>query len=148
MPGFVDSIHLAEAEAAATFPVESCLAFAGRGVEGDRNFAPPTATLKRGYALTLVEVEALEAVLEETGIDLRGGRSRRQVHTRGVRLNELVGEEFTVGSVRCRGVELCEPCRHLESLTEPGVLKALVHRGGLRADVLADGEIAVGDGVS
>ncbi|MDX6594593.1 MAG: hypothetical protein QOJ13_3789 [Gaiellales bacterium] len=69
--------------------------------------------------------------------------------TRGVGLNDLVGREFTIGEVRCRGVELCEPCLALQEITgEPGLIKALVHRGGLRADILTDGEIAVGDAVS
>jgi MOSC domain-containing protein YiiM len=74
--------------------------------------------------------------------------SRRQVLTRGIDLNALVGREFTVGSVRCRGVELCEPCAHLQSVTQDGVLKGLVHRGGLRADVLNDGDVSVGDAVT
>jgi MOSC domain-containing protein YiiM len=70
------------------------------------------------------------------------------VHTRGIGLNDLVGKEFTVGGIRCRGVELCEPCRHLESMTEDGVIKAFVHRGGLRADILEGGTIRVGDAVA
>ena len=74
--------------------------------------------------------------------------SRRQVLTRGIDLNALGGREFTVGSVRCRGVELCEPCAQLQSVTQDGVLKGLVHRGGLRADVLNDGDVAVGDAVT
>jgi MOSC domain-containing protein YiiM len=64
-----------------------------------------------------------------------------------VRLNDLVGREFTVGGVRCVGVELCEPCLHLESLTRPGIIDELVHRGGLNADILSSGTIAVGDPV-
>jgi MOSC domain-containing protein YiiM len=70
---------------------------------------------------------------------------RRQVLTRGVRLNDLVGERFTVGGVECVGQELCEPCNHLQGLTYPGVLRGLVHRGGLRADIVSGGRIAVGD---
>jgi MOSC domain-containing protein YiiM len=69
------------------------------------------------------------------------------VTVRGVRLNDLVGKRFKVGDVECYGVELCEPCAHLESLTQPGVIKGLVHRGGLNADVLSGGEISVGDSV-
>ena len=81
-------------------------------------------------------------MLEE--LRLTGAEARRQVVTRGVRLNDLVGREFRVGTVACRGVRLCEPCEHLERLT--GVPKrSLVHRGGLRVDALSDGEIAVGD---
>jgi MOSC domain-containing protein YiiM len=84
-------------------------------------------------------------VLEDVG--LTGRESRRQVVVRGVRLNDLVGKRFRVGEVECFGVELCEPCLHLESLTRPGVIRDLTHRGGLNADILAGGTIAVGDPV-
>ena len=81
------------------------------------------------------------------GIDLSAAESRRNLLTRGVDVNELVGRRFAVGEVECAGIELCEPCRHLEGLTRPGVLKGLVHRGGLRAAVVRGGDIAVGDPV-
>ena len=68
--------------------------------------------------------------------------------TRGIDLNALVGRRFRVGALECEGIELCEPCTHLEGLTQPGVLKGLVHRGGLRASILSGGEIAVGDPVA
>ena len=146
--GTVDAIYITATEAAPVQPVDSVRAITGRGLEGDRYTAPPDRWAPSGTAISLIECEAIEAVAEEHGIDMSAGRSRRQVHTRGVRLNDLVGKEFTVGGIRCRGVELCEPCRHLESLTEPGVIKALVHRGGLRADILEGGSIAVGDAIA
>ena len=68
--------------------------------------------------------------------------------TRGVDVNSLVGKRFRIGDVECRGVELCEPCSHLQSLTQPGVIKGLTHRGGLNADILNDGHIGVGDSIS
>ena len=117
----------------------------GQGLEGDRYYAPGGAG--PGEALTLIAAEALEGLEADTGIRLSAADSRRQLLTRGVDLNALVGREFTVGSVRCRGVELCEPCAHLQSVTQDGVLAGLVHRGGLRADVLTDGDVAVGDPV-
>ena len=107
-----------------------------------------TAGAGAGEALTLIASEALEGLEADTGIRLSAADSRRQVLTRGIDLNMLVGREFTVGAVRCRGVELCEPCAHLQSVTQDGVLSGLVHRGGLRADVLSDGEVAVGDAVA
>jgi MOSC domain-containing protein YiiM len=113
---------------------------AGRGIEGDRKF-------DSNHDLTLVEAEALEGLTEDTGIELGPGESRRQVMTRGVSLNDLVGKRFRVGELECVGEELCEPCDHLQSLTKPGVLRGLVHRGGLCAEVLSGGEIAVGDSV-
>ena len=149
MSGTVESIHIAPARAAPVESVGAIQVYAGRGLEGDRNFVAEGATSGPGEAITLIEAEAIEAVRAEHGIDLRKGRSRRQVMTRGIGLNDLVGREFTVGGVRCRGVELCEPCRYLTGLLEePNLIKALVHRGGLRADVLDDGRIAVGDAVS
>jgi MOSC domain-containing protein YiiM len=125
-------------------PVESVRAFAGRGLEGNRYFfegdAPP------GRALTLIAAEAL-AEGAESGVDLEAAESRRNVLTRGIDLNALVGARFLVGDVECVGVELCEPCKTLEKLTRPGVIKAYVHRAGLNADILTDGEISVGDAV-
>ena len=111
----------------------------GRGISGDR------------YAdagdITLIEEEALAALTAETGIELTHEESRRQVLTRGVRLNDLVGKRFKVGEVECVGRELCEPCSHLQSLTRDGVLDGMVHRAGLNADIVAPGRIAVGDEV-
>ncbi len=120
-------------------PVESVSALAGKGLKGDRQFFEAGA--QRGEALTLIEAEALEDV------GLTGAQSRRQVVVRGVRLNDLVGKRFLVGDVECAGVRLCEPCTHLQSLTRPGIIKDLIHRGGLNADILTDGTISVGDPV-
>ena len=118
-------------------PVESVRAVAGKGLEGDRYFCADGAG--SGEALTLIEAE----VLEDVG--LTGPQARRQVIVRGVRVNGLVGRRFRIGEVECVGVELCEPCRHLQSLTRPGIIKDLTHRGGLRADILSGGTISVGD---
>jgi MOSC domain-containing protein YiiM len=84
----------------------------------------------------------------ETGIPLTPQESRRNVVTTGVDLNALVGRRFRVGDVECEGVELCEPCNHLESMTYPGLIKGMVHRAGLNADILTDGDISVGDAVA
>jgi len=97
--------------------------------------------------ITLIEAEALEAFAAETGIQLSHQESRRQVLTRGIRLNDLVGKRFTVGQVEVIGRELCEPCSHLQSLTRQGVLRGMVHRAGLNADIVTPGRIAVGDRV-
>jgi len=146
MSGHVEAINVRETSEAAAVSVQRVRLVSGRGVEGDRYYAPAGAG--SGEALTLIAAEALEGLEADTGIRLSAADSRRQVLTRGIDLNALVGREFTVGSVRCRGVELCEPCAHLQSVTQDGVLKGLVHRGGLRADVLSDGHVAVGDAVT
>jgi MOSC domain-containing protein YiiM len=143
--GRVEAIFLAEERAAPVYPVERAEVHAGKGLVGDRKYFANGA--KPGGALTLIAQEALEAMASEDGIELPPGASRRQVHTRGIDLNQLVGRRFRVGEIDCVGIELCEPCAHLESLTQPGVIKGLVHRGGLNADVLSGGEISVGDSV-
>ena len=118
-------------------PVESVAALAGKGLTGDRQFCTDGA--KPGEALTLIEAEAL------ADVGLTGAQSRRQVVVRGVRLNGLVGKRFRVGEVECAGIKLCEPCTHLQALTRPGIIKDLIHRGGLNADILTGGRIRVGD---
>ena len=149
-PGRVETLALAvDAEAPMTV-VDHATLRAGRGLEGDRYFEGRGTFSNwhaRGRDLTLIEAEALE------GLDLASGRlasaeARRNVVTRGIDLNALVGRRFFVGDVECRGQRLCEPCAHLERLTTPGTLRGLVHRGGLRADVLTDGVIRVGDRVA
>ena len=125
-------------------PVDRVRALAGKGLEGNRYFydeAPP------GRAVTLIAAEAIDDFRAGTGIPLTAAESRRNVLTRGIDVNALVGKRFRIGEVECLGVELCEPCAHLESVTHPGVLRGMVHRAGLNADILTDGEIAVGDPV-
>jgi MOSC domain-containing protein YiiM len=130
----VEEINIGPSDAIA--PVRSAVAIAGQGLKGDRHFREDGA--QAGEALTLIEAEAIEDV------GLSGAQSRRQVVVRGVRLNDLVGRRFRVGDVECLGVRLCEPCAHLQAMTRPGIIKELVHRGGLNADILTDGQISVG----
>jgi len=141
--GRVEGIFIAGEKRQLPVPVDRVRAVAGRGLEGNRHYyeqAPP------GRALTLIAAEAL-ADGASSGVELGADESRRNVLTSGIDLNALVGERFRVGDVECVGVELCEPCTTLEGLTRPGVIKAYVHRAGLNADILTDGEIAVGDAV-
>jgi MOSC domain-containing protein YiiM len=145
--GRVEGIFLTETPGELPQSVERARVVRGAGVVGNRYFytdgdAPP------GRALTLIAAEGLEAFESETGTSLSAAESRRNVLTRGIDVNSLVGKRFRVGTVECVGVELCEPCLHLEGLTKPGVVKGMVHRAGLNADVVTDGEIAVGDAVS
>ena len=144
MEGCVEGIFVTPEHGELPVGVESVRALAGRGLEGNRYFfdeAPP------GRALTLISAEAVEALADEHGISLEAAATRRNVVTRGIDVNALVGKRFRVGEVECVGVELCEPCEHLQSMTQPGVIKGLVHRGGLNADILGDGEISIGDAV-
>ena len=145
--GVVEAIVVAGAAEAPAELVERVLAIAGRGLDGDR-YARGEGTFSHGTgdgrALTLIEGEVLDALELPNGSRIGPAEARRNVITRGIELNPLVGRRFTVGDVRCEGRRLCEPCAHLQRLTEPGVLRGLVHRGGLRADVLSDGVIEVG----
>lgn len=142
--GSVAGLLLATAAEAPLVQVDEVLAIAGSGLEGDRyaaghgTFSAPGG---RGYELTLIEAEVLSE------IELSWEEARRNVVTSGVALNALVGRRFLVGSVECVGRRLAEPCSHLEKLARPGLLRPLVHRGGLRADILVGGRIALGDSV-
>jgi MOSC domain-containing protein YiiM len=138
MPGRVEAIRIAPEHEQLPEPVDS-VDVTGEGLPGDRYFG-------RGD-ITLVETEALDAFTEETGIPLTHAEIRRQVLTTGVRLNDLLKKRFRVGGVEAVGAEWCEPCNHIESLTHPGVLKGMVHRAGLRAEIVQAGTISVGDEV-
>jgi MOSC domain-containing protein YiiM len=119
-------------------------ALPGKGLAGDR-YAKGAGTFSapgRGYELTLVEAEVLDE------IELRWEDARRNIVVNGISLNGLVGRRFRVGAVVCVGRRLAEPCAHLEKLARPGLLRPLVHRGGLRADILSGGTISVGDEIS
>jgi MOSC domain-containing protein YiiM len=144
MEGRVEGIFITPTHGELPQPVERATAVAGQGLEGNRYFSDDA---EPGRALTLIAAEAVEAMEDEQGIAVEPRESRRNVVTRGVDVNALVGRRFRIGDVECEGVELCEPCRHLESMTKPGIIQGLVHRGGLNADIIAGGEISVGDAV-
>lgn len=145
--GVVEAVALAGAATAPMRLVSSAQAIAGRGLEGDR-YAAKTGTFSserpgaKGYDLTLIESEVLEELVLPDGGRLSFADARRNILTRGVDLNSLVGQRFLIGEVECLGQRLCEPCAHLQRLTGPGILRGLIHRGGLRADVLTNGTIA------
>jgi MOSC domain-containing protein YiiM len=124
-------------------------AVAGKGLVGDRKFRnashPKKDTPER--EITLIESEAIEAVNRDYVLRLDPIETRRNILTSGIALNHLVGREFSVGEVLLRGIMLCEPCKHVEKLTRPGVMRALVHRGGLRAQILQGGTIRIGDAI-
>lgn len=143
--GTVRALFITQTTGAPLEEVTAVRAVAGAGLEGDRHFNAAGAAPDE--QLTLVAREAIEAANREHGLALGLGDTYRNVLTEGVPLNALVGREFTVGEVRARGIELCEPCARLQQLTGKPVIKALVHRGGLRAEILAGGTIRAGDAV-
>ena len=148
LEGRVVSLHITASGEAIMQTVDRALAIAGRGLDGDRYFNGCGTYSNRpgsGRQITLIESEALEALERDYGIQLPGEASRRNIVTRGVALNHLVGREFKVGPVKLRGTRLCEPCTYLDGLVGKPVMKGLIHRGGLRAEVVEGGEIRVGD---
>jgi MOSC domain-containing protein len=139
--GRVAAILTAAAAEGPLVRVESVEAVAGRGLKGDRYYdgRGTFSGRGRGYQLTLVEADALDS------IDLPWELARRNIVTRGIALNALVGHRFTIGAAECVGRRLAEPCSHLERLSRPGLLRPLVHRAGLRADIIEGGPISTGD---
>jgi MOSC domain-containing protein YiiM len=152
LQGTVEAIALAEVATGPVRLVDQALALAGRGLAGDRYAAKAgtfTASRQggRGYDLTLIQSEALDNLELPDGERLSFADARRNIVTSGIDLNALVGRRFRIGDVECLGQRLCEPCAHLERLSSKGVLRGLIHRGGLRADVLSDGLVRVGAAV-
>ncbi|MET7757975.1 MOSC domain-containing protein [Streptomyces sp. NPDC005389] len=152
--GLVVSLHLAAHSGEPTFPVAQARAVTGRGLVGDRNYwvgeGPRPRLRGTGRAsgvcdLTLIEAEALDALAREHGIPLTSAECRRNLVCRGIRLNPLVDHEFRIGTVILRGLKLSEPCARLEQLVRPGLIRGLLHRGGLRAEVVHGGTIRIGD---
>ena len=146
--GTVVSVHIAKGPGESMISVPRIRAIPAKGLEGDRYFTA-TGTYSKiagpHQEVTLIESEAIDALQRDYGIDLQAGDARRNIVTRGVPLNHLIGQEFRVGAVRLRGLRLCEPCGHLEKVSGKPVRPGLVHRGGLRAQVLTEGIIRAGD---
>jgi MOSC domain-containing protein YiiM len=143
--GTVEAIWVAPTAGAPAEALDAATALPGRGLEGDRHVTGD-GTFPSGLpgsALTLIEHEVCASFTPP----LAPSEHRRNVVTRGIDLNGLVGREFAIGDVRCRGMRLCEPCTVVERYAGRPVLRPLVHRGGLRADILDDGVIRVGDPV-
>lgn len=157
--GSVVSIHIALEASAPMQSRSEARAIPGRGLDGDRYFTEKGFYSKKpsygGREVTLIEMEAIEALFhgvinadgKRFGIKLAPGDARRNIVTSGAPLNHLTDREFWIGTVLMRGTRLCEPCKHLDDLTQPGVMSGLIHRGGLRAEILTEGVIRVGDTV-
>ena len=136
MAGIVEGIFFGAVDEGPLEPADQVQVNTGAGIEGDRY----------GHKdITLFEAEAIEGLKADTGIELQPREIRRNVMTRGIALNDLLGHRIRVGEVEAVVTELCHPCNHLQSLTYPGVLRGLVKRGGLNADVVAGGAIRLGD---
>lgn len=159
-------IFIARQSNAAVEAVESARLLPGQGIAGDRYCCAQQESLFAGEArshsqeasrsqeaslsprkedLTLISAEELDAWNARSGLQIPYGQFRRNIVTRGIDLNALVGKRFRIGSVECLGIELCEPCSKLARLVSRQVLPDLVHRAGLRAAILSAGTVAPGD---
>jgi len=142
--GELAAIYIAADKAGAMKRLESVETLPGGGLTGDRYAKQDAWAPRPDQELTLIEIEAVEAAAHDYRLEIHAGLTRRNLVTRGVPLNHLVGRRFTIGDVLLEGIELCEPCSHLEKLTLPGIRKALVHRGGLRAKIVSGGRLREG----
>jgi MOSC domain-containing protein YiiM len=145
--GRVESIHIADTRGAPMHAVDRITAVAGVGLRGDRHAkgaSIPAPDVKDDQQLTLVAGEEIDRLADVFGIFLEPGETRRNVTTRGIDVNALVGRRFRIGDVECEGTRLCEPCQYLTDLVGQPILEPLVHRAGLRARIHTGGEIAVG----
>src|SRR5215467_12664728 len=128
--------------------VTSVQVIVGKGLEGDRYFSK-LGTYSNdpgsGRDVTLIEIEAIEALMRDYQVELEPGQARRNIVTQDAALNHLVDREFKIGDIIFRGTRLCDPCAHLEKLTRKGVMRGLIHRGGLRAEIISGGTIHAGD---
>jgi len=148
--GIIELIYVSSIAAGPVRSVNEAHAVPGAGLEGDR-YALGQGTFSKPLPdreLTLIEAEAIEAMQRDYDVELAPGEARRNLVTRGVALNHLVGRDFQIGNVKIHGIRLCEPCDHLQRLTGRSVIKGLRHRGGLRAQILSQGKIRVGDRLS
>lgn len=149
--GHVVSIHIAPTAGAVMIPVDEIRAVPGYGLEGDRYFLRAgtfSGTNGVDREITLIETEAIAALRRDYGIALGESETRRNIATRGVPLNHLVGRVFRVGQMTARGLRLCEPCSHMEKIVGKRLRPGLIHRGGLRAQILTEARIRVGDEVN
>jgi MOSC domain-containing protein YiiM len=153
MPGEVVAIHVAAAKGKPMQALGEAQVVAGRGITSDRyaeqrGFYSPRPAEDGGRELTLFEAEVLDALARDFAIELGAHEHRRNVTTRGVRLDDLLGQQFRIGSVVCQGVRPCTPCEYLQGLTGKPILTPLVDHGGLRARVLEGGTIRPGDPIA
>jgi MOSC domain-containing protein YiiM len=148
--GILEAIYVSAIKGGPMQSVAQVHAVPGRGLEGDRYFLAPGVSPKDNKVdrqITLIEVEAVDALCQDQRITVSPADIRRNLVLRGAQLNQLVDKKFKVGEVALRGMRLCEPCQYLAKITQPEVLPGLLHRGGLRAEILSEGMMRVGDAV-
>jgi len=150
--GAVVSIHITPTAGTGLEPVEVAELQSGKGIVGDRYFRQQgtfSAQLEgtRDWEVTLIEFEEIQGYNQSHATSWSASDFRRNIVTRGIRLNDLVGQRFSVGSALLEGIRLCEPCAYLGSLLGREIVKGMVHRAGLRACIVNGGEVRPGDAI-
>ncbi len=123
--------------------LDSIEVLADKGIVGDRHFKD----FNDPYCqLSLIESENIDYYNNKYGLNIPYVNFRRNIVTKGIKLNELIGKKLKIGKVEVEGVDLCRPCRHLtETLGQDNILKEFLRRGGLRCQILSSSNIKVGD---
>lgn len=150
MSGTVVEIYIAERSGQPMRAMPAVEGAAGRGLIGDRHCRAvdaPHSSEADLHNISLVEAEVLDSLRVDHNIELAGAETRRNFVTRDVRLHALIGRQFRLGGLLCEGVEVCQPCVHVQQRVGKPILRPLAHRGGLRARILASGSVRVGDAV-
>lgn len=153
MNGIVKEILFAEKAGDELVAIASAELQAGKGIVGDRYYSVQgtfTEPLKDSadFEVTLIEQEEIDRFNQTTGLNYVGSDFRRNIVTRDIRLNDLVGKEFVVGKVKLRGMRLCEPCAHLASLLGQQILQHMIHKAGLRAQIIESGTVMIADNIT
>lgn len=149
--GVVEGLHLCPRSFLPMRTVPELTLVAGKGIQGDRYSVGEGFYSDRpeeGRQITLFEAETLEALARDHKVALAPGDHRRNVTTRGVPLNHLVGQRIRVGSVLLEGTRLSTPCRHIEQITGKEVFTFLLNRSGLHARILEGGPIRFGEAIT
>jgi len=150
MNGIIKDILLAEKTGKMLFSQHTAELHAGKGIVGDRYYLSQgtfSQTLKElpDFEVTLIEQEQIDKFNSTTGLTYSGADFRRNLVTKNININELLGQEFFVGKVKLRGIRLCEPCAHLSTMIGEQVLEHMVHKAGLRAQIIIGGQVHISD---
>ena len=149
MAGIIEDILICEKAGGNLKSISEVALVAGKGIEGDRYFLKQgtfseSLEEKGDFEVTLIEIEEINSFNEKTGLDYSPAKFRRNLVTKGIKLNDLIGQEFSIGDVTLYGVRLCEPCAYLAGILRQSILSHMVHKAGLRAVIKKSGSINLG----
>lgn len=147
--GRIHNILISDSPDDPMISVKTAEAVAGRGLKGDRyhdNKGTFSSNVQKAdFELTIIEKEKIDEFAKDHGVPFTPKDARRNLVTKGIELNDLVGKEFYIGESKLKAIRLCEPCNYLAKISHPETLKGLLHKGGLRVQILETGVIRIGD---